>query len=53
MEENYISFLIKKNLKKALQDEEIDYFNHFKKLDINEHQTGLIDLKPITEKKEF
>lgn len=54
MEDNYISFLIKKNLKKALENQEIDFFNHFKMMDIYEHVSGLNnDVKPITDKKEF
>jgi hypothetical protein len=46
-------FLIKKNLRKALEDKEIDYYNHFKRLDVGEHVAGLIDSKPILDKREF
>jgi hypothetical protein len=53
VEDNYISFLIRKNIKLALKDEEVDFFNHFKKLDNNENPSGAPDHKPITDKRDF
>ena len=54
MKDDYISYLINKNLRKALINEEIDQYNYFANLDAIE-QYGVVDgdQKLISDKKEF
>ena len=52
MIDNYVTYLIQKNIKKGLLNEEIDYLNYFANLDAIE-QYGVLenDQKLINDKK--
>ena len=54
IKDRYVTYLIQKNLRKALLNEEINFLNYFSNLDAIE-QYGVVDpeQKMIGDKKEF